>query len=335
MIKCEWCLKQRFSLTFSPKKADATMKIYSYKVIYLDLLILLLMKLLALFLIIILPVATAAQITYVPDDNLEALIEATYPAANNGAANDDYVLTAGISTVGSLGIDGNSYLVSDYTGLEDFIQLTTLLITNQQTSQIDLSAINNVLSGVPDYLYVTISYNNLLTDLALPQGKIQPNIKYNPLLLNVTFQSNNILDNVTFQHNNSIKNIDASLTSTVDPSSVLTITNNDQLECVNISNGGCTFWLLVSIANNPNLTCVEVDDPNYSNTAWGDPTIYGYSYSTNCSCGALGITVNAQSSEEEIIGIYDLLGRECEFMHNKTLLYLYKDGSVQKVHVVK
>ena len=43
------------------------------------------------------PIFIFGQQTYVPDDNFEAWIETTYPAADNGAANDNYVLTAGLN----------------------------------------------------------------------------------------------------------------------------------------------------------------------------------------------------------------------------------------------
>jgi len=47
-----------------------------------------------LLILFCLPLITLAQQTYVPDNNFESWIETTYPAADNGAINDNYVLTA-------------------------------------------------------------------------------------------------------------------------------------------------------------------------------------------------------------------------------------------------
>ena len=43
-----------------------------------------------------LPMIRFGQQTYVPDDNFEAFIENTFPLADNGLANDNYVLTCSL-----------------------------------------------------------------------------------------------------------------------------------------------------------------------------------------------------------------------------------------------
>lgn len=308
----------------SLKKAFFTMKVYSYN--FLSLIktnALLMSKILPIFFVAI-SFVTFSQSTYVPDDNLEAYFESAYPAADNGIANDDSVLTAGIEAIPTLYLNGSSYLIYDYTGLEDCTQLSTLVIQNQQTDVIDLGDINN------NSISLTVWSNNLLENLFLPEGELSIDIRLNPLLKNVYFDNSNELNNVTFLQNNSIQTIDFSMTSSVNSGSSLSISLNPSLECVNISNGSCTFWLSVSIGGS-SLTCVQVDDPTYSNTAWGDPTAVGYYFSTNCGCGNVGLQNETVNNKKELIGIYDMLGRKCQFQPNKVLVYLYSDGSMKRV----
>ena len=49
-----------------------------------------------LLILLCLPFIGFGQQTYVPDDVFEEYIETNFPLADNGVANDDYVLTAGL-----------------------------------------------------------------------------------------------------------------------------------------------------------------------------------------------------------------------------------------------
>jgi len=54
---------------------------------------------------------------------------------------------------------------------------------------------------------------------------------------------------------------------------------DNQLTCLNLKNGNNSIF---SANNNPNLTCIEVDDPNWATQNWG--TNNGqWTYSTNCN----------------------------------------------------
>ena len=70
-----------------------------------------------LFILLCLPMIGFGQQTYVPDNNLEAYLEAN--GMGNGITNDDSVLTANINTIDSLTIGGLN--ISDLTGIEDFL----------------------------------------------------------------------------------------------------------------------------------------------------------------------------------------------------------------------
>ena len=88
--------------------------------------------------------------TYVPDDNFEAYLE-THDASGNvvsvgdansmgdGIANNDYVTTARISGITIL--DVNNQNISDLTGIEDFIALTSLSCSPNQLTSLDSIAL--------------------------------------------------------------------------------------------------------------------------------------------------------------------------------------------------
>ena len=79
-----------------------------------------------LLLLLCLPFFGFGQQTYVPDDVFETHLE--YWGMGNGLPNDNYVTTANISSVGTLCFYNEN--ISDFTGLEDFISLDTLIIHN-------------------------------------------------------------------------------------------------------------------------------------------------------------------------------------------------------------
>ena len=57
---------------------------------------------------------------------------------------------------------------------------------------------------------------------------------------------------------------------------------NNQLTCLNLKNGNNTNMFFMYALLNPNLTCIEVDDPAWSTQNW----VYidsGVTFSTNCN----------------------------------------------------
>ena len=109
--------------------------------------------------VLIFPLYSFAQFTYVPDDNFEqALI-------NLGVDSliDDYVGTAGIDTITYLYISNRG--ISDLTGIEDFISLRGLFCYSNQLTFLDLS--NN------SQLFEVSCGSNLLNSLDLRNGNTQ------------------------------------------------------------------------------------------------------------------------------------------------------------------
>ncbi len=201
--------------------------------------------------------------TYVPDNNFEqALIDLGYDTVL-----DDYVTTSNINGVTSLSIINKN--ISDLTGIEDFIGLQQLQCNTNNLTSLNIS--NNTL------LYnLNCSYNNISS----------LNISNNTLLYTLICSSNNI--SVLDVSNNTFLNVLACSSNNL---TTLELSNNtqlrylycrsNQLSVLNVKNGNNTNVIDFEAANNPNLTCIEVDDATYSTTNWNniDPAS---SFSNNC-----------------------------------------------------
>ncbi|MBN2017273.1 MAG: LruC domain-containing protein [Candidatus Cloacimonetes bacterium] len=204
--------------------------------------------------------------TYVPDDNFEqALIDWGYDDVL-----DDYVLTANINTVTSLDVTSRS--ISDLTGIEDFVALTGLYCWGNQLTTLDVSA-NTVLNDL--YCYVNqltsldVSANTALTILCCTYNQ----------LTSLDVSANTALEELKCW-DNQLTNLDVSANT------ALTILgcHFNQLTMLNVKNGNNTNFTEFDASNNPNLTCIQVDDADWSTANWPykDPTA---SYSEDCAYG--------------------------------------------------
>ncbi|MGB3606722.1 MAG: leucine-rich repeat domain-containing protein [Psychroserpens sp.] len=253
--------------------------------------------------------------TYVPDDNFEqALIDLGY----DSGALDDYVPTANINTVTEL--DVVNLNIDDLTGIKDFDALETLSCDSNNLTSLDVSqntaltvlrCSQNLITNSIDLSQNTnlIEFNcflNLLTSLDISQNivletlvcsvngistidvsqnteLIHLNVGYNQLTdLDIT---NNTELNTLICEQNPITSLDASQNTN--------LTGLDcrfnELENLNVKNGNNTNFVNntsgfigFKATNNPNLTCIEVDDVAYSNTNWTnvDPQT---SFSLDCN----------------------------------------------------
>jgi hypothetical protein len=115
--------------------------------------------------------------------------------------------------------------------------------------------------------------------------------------------------------------------------------NNNQLVCLNVKNGNNLNFVPPSYGPyfcagfNPNLWCIEVDDVAWSNLWWWsiDPQT---SFSTNCgnACSTvLGINELNTNTTKTLSKIIDLTGREIQYKKNTLMIYIYEDGTSERV----
>ncbi len=239
---------------------------------------------LSFILTIILSNLTLAQTTVIPDANFElALINFGYDFSFNGS-----VPTANIDTITNLNLFNQN--ISDLTGIEDFTALQDLRCTSNQLTSLDLS--QNVALTYLD------CNTNLLTSLNVTQNIALTLIACQDNQLTSIDVSQNTAVNLFFCFNNQIGSLDLTQNSAL---TFLDCSSN-QLTCFNIKGGnnninGNNF----DATNNPNLTCIEVDDPSLTGLIWtvANGSIDAQtSLSTNCNnaCSTTGLYEHSLSN---------------------------------------
>jgi Leucine-rich repeat (LRR) protein len=226
-----------------------------------------------------------AQTTAIPDPNFEqALIELGYDTGTP----DGVVPTSNINTVDMLEIANKN--ISSLTGIEDFSALNYLdcsenLLTSLNLTQngglANLLCQDNSLSDLnttqnASLLVLYCQNNNISSlDLSINTHLVELDCSNNQLT-SLDVSDNNDL-NLLYCGSNQITSLD--LRQNV----VLQYfwCNSNNLSSLNIKNGNNTnIWDFVAL-NNPNLTCIEVDDASYSSGMWFNIDTWA-SFSENC-----------------------------------------------------
>ncbi|MBL1279425.1 MAG: hypothetical protein COA33_004100 [Fluviicola sp.] len=300
-----------------------------------------------------------AQMTAIPDVNFEyELIQQGYDTG----VPDGFVPTINIATITTLNVNGSN--ISDLTGIQDFSALTTLECAINQLTSLNLSqntfltylecsvnqltninlTQNTALTFISCYLNaltsIDISQNVELIELSCGTNQlvsldVSQNINLENLncfdnqISNLNLSQNSVLTDLWCSDNN-LTELDVSSNSNL---SYLRCDTN-QLFCLNVANGNNLNFSRFSAVLNPNLSCIEVDDINWSSSNWTvtlgmiDVTA---SFSLNCT-GACALGVEElKTKPRELLKICDLMGREMVPEKNKVLLYVYSDGTVERV----
>lgn len=164
------------------------------------------------------------------------------------------VLTSSIATLSLLNVSSSS--ITDLTGIQDFISLSTLICRNNQLKTLD------------------VSNNKLITRLGCETNQ----------LTSLDVSKNLMLKELTCDENN--------LTS-LDLSTNLALTKiyctYNKLTSLNLKNGKNTLLLTGNIAlyKNPSLNCILVDDAAYANTNWSAQKDATATYNTDCNPSTL------------------------------------------------
>ena len=111
---------------------------------------------------------------------------------------------------------------------------------------------------------------------------------------------------------------------------------NNNLSCLNTSNGN-NINLQLKAYNNPILNCIEVDDASWSTANWTDiDPQTSFSEYCNNACSSETASNSAHDTQvKTLIKILDPMGRETTFKPNTPLIYVYDDGSTEKVFSVE
>ena len=256
-----------------------------------------------------------AQQTYVPDDAFEDFLEAN--GMGNGISNDDYVTTASIDTVTVLNI---LYFLfpTNLIGIEDFTLLEELNCSDLQLSSLDVSQNNNLIKlDCSDNLLVTLNViqNSALSELSCWGNQLTS--------LDV---SNNIALTYLMCQDNQITSLDVSNSTAL----VELNCNDNQLTSLDVKNGNNTNFIFFKCDGNPNLTCINVDDANWSTTNWIQEWFVfdqQHYFSNNCPPSA----IEEYNANRRLSKIVNIIGEEVAVLkENQIYFYIYDDGSVKK-----
>ena len=278
------------------------------------------MKTILLFLSVLSSTALFGQNVYIPDATFKLLlIENTSVNTNldteiqvsEATAFDDfiYVPSAGIS---------------DMTGIEAFTAITGLDCQFNQLTSLDVS--QNVA------LEFLNCWGNQLTSLDVSQNTA----------LETLYCHSNQLTSLDVSQNTALTDLDCQgnqLTS-LDVSQNVNLLGiqcyDNQLTCLNVANGN-NLDITLTADNNPDLTCIEVDNYIWATANWQGQVHPEASFSQDCNndCSSSTVGINELSTSKNLIQILDLMGRETSFKPNTPLIYVCDDGSIEKVFSVE
>ncbi|MAW21478.1 MAG: hypothetical protein CMD16_03675 [Flavobacteriales bacterium] len=208
-------------------------------------------------------------------------------------------------------------------------QLSTLNVSNN-TSLIELDCYDNYLTSLDVSNNINLialqNRGNQITSLDLSNNTALTEIDCGDNQLTILDVSNNSALVTLDCYSNQI--------ATLDITQNIALTwldcHSNQLVFLDLRNGnntaiGTDFYA----TNNPDLTCINVDDVSFSNTNWTDIDPQHF-FSNNCT----GTSVEEYITKKDLLKVTDLLGRETKNT-NQPLFYIYNNGIVEKRIVIE
>jgi hypothetical protein len=214
----------------------------------------------------------AQQYTAIPDANFEKKLI----ALGIDDVEDKQVLTSKINAISSLDVSSSS--ITDLTGIQDFINLTSLKCGGNQLTNLDVSfngALDQLFCSFNNLISLNVSKNTELKILECSANQLTDLDISKNIYLNELYCGANQLSSLDVSKNTALKKLACSY---------------NRLTNLNLKNGNNSILNTLeelddffNFKNNPNLTCIQVDDENYSNANWATIKDDTAVYSTDCS----------------------------------------------------
>ncbi len=250
----------------------------------------------------------------------------------------------------SLDLSQNSnlkFLTCTYTPLTVLDLSANLLLIelechHNQLTSLNIHGLNSLVQvdcrGNTDLTSLQITQNQSLTHLTTHGNPLTSlDISGAPNLTNLLCDSNQ-LTTIDFSNNpelyamrccySSITSLDFSH----NPNLVNLFCHTNNLNCVNLR--GTSLYFL-DLTMNPYLSCIEVDDVNYANSNWSSDIPPTATFSTNCNNGCTNGLENVEYEKKQLIRIVDAMGRKTENEPNTILIYVYSDGTTEKMFQIE
>ena len=283
------------------------------------------MKSTLLFLSVFLSANLFGQNVNIPDTNFKNYL------VNNIAINTNSDSEIQVSEANAFAgaIDCSSQNILDLTGIEAFTVLTELKCFNNQLASLDVSS-NNALTflhcqgnqlisldlssnivletiycGLNQLAYLDLPNSSTLTFLDCFGNQLTSLDVYQNTALGMMGCGANQLTSLNLSNNTYL--------------SVLNCDNN-LLECLNVKNGNNQYFINLYASGNPNLTCIEVDDVNYSTNNWTniDPQT---SFSTDCNNNGCSCTPTSSTDTQSACDSYTWVDGNTYITSNNSATY--------------
>ena len=298
---------------------------------------------------------------YVPTANIDTVttLDVSDSSISDLTGLEDFIalteLSCGLNNLSSLDISANTALTILYC---ESSNLSSLDIS-ANTALVELDCSDNNLSGLDtatntaltdlncesnNISSLDISANTALTTLSCGYNNLNGlNISTNTALEqlfcpNTTISSLDVSTNTALTRlvctNNNLTDLDVSLNTAL----INFNCQNNGLNSLNVKNGNNNNLTYFSATNNPNLTCIIVDDATWSATSWTNIDATSTFVNSQAECDALGIEDN---NFEEAINLYPnptkesfIITNNGNFEINKITIYNVLGKVVSQANVV-
>jgi hypothetical protein len=266
-------------------------------------------------LILLLGFSAYGQNVNIPDANFKAYLVGN--AAINTNMDTEIQLSEATAFTGIINCPSSN--ISDLTGIEAFTALDKLYCENNNLTSLDVTQ-NTALT-------VLWCLDNQLTSLDVTQNTALAELYCFINQLTSLDVSQNTALTILGCNVNQLTSLDVSNNTAL----IWLNCDDNQLTCLNVKNGNNTNFFAFSALNNPNLTCIEVDDAAWSTANWTNIDAQN-TFSTDCAnaCSSVGLN-ELSNTPKQLIKIIDLMGRETNYKPNTPLIYIYDDGSRERV----
>lgn len=238
-----------------------------------------------------------SQVTAIPDSNFEqALIDL---GIDSDATVNGQVLTSDIQSVTHLTI--SNYSIDSLLGIEDFTALTHLYANTNNLTAVDFSQnLNLKIINLEenDLSSIDVSFLPNLWTLAVTDNQLTSlDLTNNLDMYNIYCSGNNISNlNLPVLPNleelycvlNDIDSIDLSGSPVFNK----LFCNDNDLVYLNLKNGGSSYMEFFSADNNPNLTCILIDDPQQAAACCSNEIPANCIFSTDCILNTANLKEN-------------------------------------------
>ncbi len=245
------------------------------------------LQVLIIFLSLASGTTSLSQVTAIPDANFEqALIDLGIDS--DGTINAQ-VLTTDIQSITNLNVA--AYNINDLTGLEGFDALTNLYANENNITSIDFSQnLNLKIINLEENLLNSINVSMLsdLVTIAITDNQIDTlDLSNNPNMVGIYCSGNNMDELIIPPLTNleqlycSLNNID-SLDLSSSPSIDKLYCDNNELTYLNLKHGGSSYIEFFSAEDNPNLTCILVNNVTQAQSCCSSDIPAGCVFSVDC-----------------------------------------------------